>query len=400
MPTTLPSSLVLFSISVVLLQGCTALTTPFTTKNQSSTAAVSTDYDAYYGQPVHTTYQAGNRVRSVKNVRGLGPGSGSVSPLKENAPVRYVVKKGDTLWGVSNRFLKDPSYWPEIWNNNQKVRNPHQLVPGDVLSIHYISNSPTQQQGNAEKLIPTIRITRKGTGEPISTLMPLLSWPRVVSKDDLLGAPYIVAGRDASLLLDGGKKIYVKGLAHSQRGDTYGIYQAGKELIDPESKRLIGTEISYHGQASIVRPDAITTATIEKNTREIRKGDHLIKVDPGSKPLDMPITIPTIKVRGAILSLYDAELISGQYMIATINRGHKAGIRPGYILGVYSPPKLAVDPYQSRLDNYHSKQPVGVRLPPEKVGSMIVYSVSEKFSYALISQSDHEIKNGYKIGNP
>ncbi len=385
-----PASLAILSVSLFMLQGCS---TPYA-KPATTLSSPDVEYDAYYGYPEKNTQ------KDTYYARRVSARDSATSPFKDNAPTRYVVKTGDTLWGISKLFLKDPYYWPEIWNQNQKVRNPHRIYPGDVLTITYGRGSTGPGASSGDKLIPTIRITRKGTGEPISTLAPFLAWPRVVTRNDLTSAPYIVAARDAKLLLETGKHVYIKGLSHAQRGDTYGIYHAGRELHDPETNELLGTEISYHGQVAIVHPDDITTAYIESNTREIRKGDRLIKVNSKPHSLSMPIHTPTNKVRGTIMGLYDADMISGQRMIAVVNRGLRDGIRPGQILGVYSPPRFADDPYEKRLGSFHSKQAVAVKLPPERVGSMIVYQVNDRLSYALINQSDHPIKNGYKIGNP
>lgn len=379
----LPASLTLLSISVLMLQACS---TQYSGKPQPASIPVDVDYDAYYGSP-----EKGSRHK--KNNQAYLEGS---SPFHKNTPTKYVVKKSDTLWGISRKFLKNPAYWPEIWDKNQKVRNPHRIFPGDILYIHH----GKKVAGGKTKLIPTIRVTRKGVGEPISTLAPFLSWPRIISKNDLTSAPYIVAARDAKLLLEDGKKIYIKGLSGSKRGDTYGIYHATKEILDTETNEILGTEISYHGHATIIHPNMLTTGTIEKINREIRKGDRLIKVNPKPIALSMPIHAPTSKVRGIVISLYDASLISGQYMIAVINRGKRDGIRPGQILGVYTPPRYEKDPYDTRLDKFHSKQAIEVKIPPERAGSMIVYNVNQRYSYALINKSETRIKKGYKIGNP
>ena len=389
MKLSLPISLTLLSVTALMLQGCS---TKYTNISKPA-SSLEMEYDAYYGQPERSYGLEHDHARVAKT------GHSSKSPFRQNAPTRYVVKRGDTLWGISRMFLKDPSYWPEIWDKNQKVQNPHRIYPGDILFIHQAGSS-TASTGRGEKLIPTIRVSRKGTGEPISTLAPFLSWPRIISKNDLTSAPYIIAARDAMLLLEKDKDVYIKGLADSRRGDTYGVYHSNGELKDIETGEVLGTEVSYHGRVSIIQPDNVTTARIENSNREIRAGDRLIKVDPKPRALSMPILPPSNKVRGTIMSLYDADIISGQHMIVLINRGSREGIRPGYILGIYSPPRLANDPYEKRLDNWHSKQPISVRLPPERVGSMIVYSVGERFSYGLINKSDHQIKKGFKIGNP
>jgi hypothetical protein len=48
----------------------------------------------------------------------------------------YVIKKGDTLWDLSDEFLKDPYLWPELWQNNQYITNPHLIYPGNSLRLH------------------------------------------------------------------------------------------------------------------------------------------------------------------------------------------------------------------------------------------------------------------------
>ena len=378
-----------FLFSIMLLQGCAIKYDKPNPRPFSS--PVDVEFDRYYGEPIG----AGATNQSARSAF-LGDDK---RLIRANAPKRYTVKKGDTLWDISHKFLTKPSYWPEIWDKNQKVKNPHLIYPGDVLYIYYKGAKPIGNvSGN--KLIPTIRVERHGAGMPIASLAPFLIWPRVVDKDDLTSAPYIVAARDDKLLIETDTTVYVKGLATSLRGETFGVYHPGSELRDPDTNELLGTEIKYHGRVSIITADNISTATVEHAKREIRSGDRLIKVNPHKQSLTAAIRAPKVKVRGTIMGLYDAEILSGERMVALINRGKRDGIREGHILGLYSAPKVVQDPHEKVSAKFHSVKAVDIKLPPERVGTMVVFQATDRLSYGLITESSNAVKKGYKIGNP
>src|SRR5258707_10701022 len=71
--------------------------------------------------------------------------------VKDTAPDRYVVQRGDTLWSIASKFLNDQWRWPEIWRLNQEqIRNPHVINPGDVLVLDRSVSPPTLRIGRGE----------------------------------------------------------------------------------------------------------------------------------------------------------------------------------------------------------------------------------------------------------
>lgn len=384
-------------ISAILLSACDKDTIKKNLSSPSRPAVSQSDnqYDSYYGMPATGSggYHNGPKVkRTVTRTKGV---------LKGDAPLRYKVRKGDTLWGIAYKFLKDPWFWPEIWDKNQRITNPHLIYPGDVL---YIYRGPKQVRGKdivtvTHQMIPQIRVERgDGYGEPISTLAPFLSWPRILDENTINNAPYILDGQDYHLLLEAGKNIYIK----NYRGgplERYAVFSPGKEITDPETGQKIGREVHYGSQVQIEKVGPVSTGRLLNMKREVRIGDRLMNLQNHEHDLRAPMLAPTHKVRGTVISLYDANMVSGTGMIVIINKGKRDGIKPGYVLGVYEPSKRVKDPHASNDKGFLSDSDM-ITLPPERVASAVVYNVSDRLSYALITKSDHAVRNGYKIGNP
>ena len=354
-------------------------------------------YDHAYGMPVKTNpaddYASQSQYRKV------------AIKLKQNAPSRYRVQKGDTLWDISNKFLKDPWFWPEIWDKNQKITNPHLIYPGDLLTIYQTRRKIKQDGRIVEVLSPRIRVERIGSGKPLSALAPFLAWPRVLDKETIERAPYIVDGQNQHLIIENNQTVYIKRLRDRRVGQSYPVFRKNKPLYDPVTGELLGYEVIYTADAKITRhSNSIASATILNSKREVHKGDRLLKNRDEKIILEAPMQAPQHKVRASVLSLYEAHMVSGTGMIITLNAGSTTGIQAGHILGVYKAGKIVNDPYETRqITEYKvlkTNIPVKVHLPPERIATAVVYKVTKKLSYALITQSNHAVKKGYKVGNP
>lgn len=64
---------------------------------------------------------------------GATPSSGGQSSSGGGGQT-YVVKKGDTLWDLAQKFYRNPNKWPKIADAN-KIRNPKLLQIGTKLTI-------------------------------------------------------------------------------------------------------------------------------------------------------------------------------------------------------------------------------------------------------------------------
>ena len=391
------------------LIGCT------TTKNYSETPVVNPNYDRYYGQPQsNPSNHASNSdtfISSIAHDDWDTPQRSSSLELNPNAPDSYTVKKGDTLWDIAGKFLKHPWRWPEIWDNNREIKNPHLIYPGDVISLEngmLSYNGKSLGSRNADdastiKLKPRIRIERTQEsllGEPISTLAAFTFWPKILSAEQVKQAPYIVASQDNSLLIGSEQKIYVRNLRGAQVGQRWAVYHPNKKLKDLSSKRSLGIEAMLAGVIEINTSGELTTATVVESHREIQNGDRVFPLEDPTIQLHATITEPTQKVRADIISMTDIEYLAGNHMAVVINKGKRQGIHEGYVLGVYAPGQVVLDPYQTRKGHYDIVQKQAVRLPPEQVARVVIFKADHQVSYGLIMDASREVKNGYKIGNP
>lgn len=388
----------------VALGGCT------TAKNYSETPIVSPNYDRYYGQPQNNPAARGlNSDTYVSSIANDEPETSKRTSLELNpdAPDSYTVKKGDTLWDIAGKFLKHPWRWPEIWDKNRDIKNPHLIYPGDVIRL---VNGVLSYNGKALggddstiKLKPRIRIERTQEsliGEPISTLAAFTFWPKVLSDDQVNKAPYIVASQDNTLIITQGQKVYVRNLKGARAGQQYAVYHPNKRLEDPATKKSLGVEATLAGIIEVNVEGELATATVIENKHEIENGDRVFPIEDQTIHLTATISEPTHKVRADVISMLDVEYLGGNYMVAVINKGHQHGIHDGYVLGVYSPGKVVTDPYLSRKADYGIVQKQAIELPSEKVSNLVIFKTDAQVSYGLIMDSSREVKNGYKIGNP
>lgn len=368
-------SVLICTASVLVLNGCGA----------NTPAKSSPDpYDSYYGQPNADSRDTTDPVFQYGDI--------VVNP---SAPRTYTVQKGDTLWGIARKFLNTPWYWPEVWDKNQRIQNPHLIYPGDVLTLDYVEGAA------GGKLSPRIRIDRGGReGQPISSLVQFMVWPRVLDESTIDNAPYIIASQDDHSLITEGEKIYVRGLRNVVEGSRCAIFHKNKPLYDTQTNALLGYEVTYSGYSRVERVGEPSTATVLELKREARKGDRLLAPVDETRNLNEPIQAPNFKVRGDVIALFDAEAISGNYMIATINKGYRDSIRVGHTLGIYGKGKTVDDPYLNKKHRSGAQLPVSVELPPEKVANMVIYKVTNNVSYGLILDATREVEKGDKIGNP
>ena len=323
----------------------------------------------------------------------------SVIPVAPDAPERYTVQKGDTLWDISAKFLTDPWYWPEIWHINPHVANPHLIYPGDVLALTWVDGQPRVmvETGGPIRMSPRVRespLSEAINAIPYDRIASFTSRPDVLAAEQVKGAPYVVRGRDQRLVSAQGNDIYVRRFKNSAPGGRYNIYHVGDELKDPDTGDVLGYQGMFTGQADHRQSGDPATLFVVNSARETTEGDILLP-DVVSLNMDFIPRAPATAVDGTIMSVSngDQRTVSGQFDVVVINRGSSQGLAPGNVLAVWE----AGEEVQDKSANSVSRH---VQLPEERIGLVMVFKTYDRLSYGLALESSREIKAGDTARNP
>ncbi len=394
--------IIALTLTAAVLAGCQ------TDRPVMQPAPVATVEPTVEGIPVgdeRTAMEAAIDAGPSSNQYATTPPSGGPA-INPNAPDSYVVKRGDTLWGIAKVFLRDPWYWPEIWQVNPQVQNPHLIYPGDTLRLVYIEGRPTimLQRGDAARVLPRIRsqpLEGAVTTIPYETVAAFMSKPSVLAKEQVKDAPYVLATRDRHVVMANGDTLYARGFsAPVEPGTHYNVVRVGDALRDPDDNRIVGYDGIFTGAGHVTRGGDPTTLIMTESARETEPGDKLFAggVDV---PLDFIPSPPKTKTNGRIMAVSNGVTVIGQYEVVVINRGSADGLAPGNVLAVFQAGEVIRDTANKGFLNEGSRLGAKkVRLPDERTGTFMVFKTFDHLSYGLIMEATDVIRVADLVQNP
>lgn len=354
----------------------------------------------------------------------------SAQNLKADAPDRYTVQRGDTLWGISGRYLDKPWNWPQLWGmNRDQVRNPHRIYPGDVLvldrstgrlSVDTVKLSPSVRREDIAQVVPTI---------PAGAINAFLSRPMVVSELELESAPRIMATEENRVAVGAGNTAFARGLT-KDKGVNWHIYRRGDKLVDPDSGATLGYVAIYLGEARVRQFGDISRIEIVKSTQEIYTDDRLVPVGKELPQFAYVPRSPAGKVQGRVISLQDNLWETGKYFVVALSKGAKDGVEVGNVLALYRSQNAAryslrTSPlfgreglsgndarrtyYEERLTPrdgpiYPVTTPINdadlANLPDDRYGLVMVFRTFDNASFALVMESSRPVALLDVVTNP
>lgn len=338
--------------------------------------------------------------------------------LNPSRPERYTVVPGDTLWDIAGRFLKQPWQWPEIWDDNRQIQNPHWIYPGDVLRLTEVDGKPRllvegrsesqfQDEGPSEvRLSPRIRV---GPPEaaiptiPMNAIRQFLTHPRVVSPEELASAPYVVSLAEEHIVGGAGNRIFVRSI-QSDPGNAYTVYRAGEPYKatyganilgytrvesgrnraqayrDADTGEVLGYEAVYVADAQLEQIGDPATLLITSSNEEVRIGDRLLPFEPEPIRVNFQPHAPNRRISGHIIGVMGGVSQIGQYSVVAIDRGAADGIEIGDVLAIWQKGKVVRDIVGTSYGE-------DIVTPDQNTGLLMVFRTFDRVSYGLVLQA-------------
>jgi LysM repeat protein len=297
-------------------------------------------------------------------------------------PIIYTVKQGDTLWDVSQRFIKDPYYWPNLWSHNPAIGNPHLIYPGQKLRIF---------DGRIE-IIPVGESTSE-VGAAVITPEEILLIPTYggaqsfISNSEVDSLGTLVDTVDNRVMVTTGDTVFLemKDLAATKPGDVYELITLGPKIFHPAREKKFGHQLSDQSigfqtiQLGTVEITEVTptvaVATISNALREIQRGAKLRPYRP--IPDHIPRILADSVLEGYILTDDIGKLAMGQWEVILIDIGSDSGLQVGHELDIYRK--------REATEQADKKKPLV--LPDIDLGDAIVLEVRDGFAEALITRT-------------
>jgi hypothetical protein len=318
--------------------------------------------------------------------------------LKPDAPERYTVVPGDTLWSIAQRYTDSPWRWNELWDlNKDQIKNPHRIYPGNVIVLDRsrsqlavtdtVRLSPrVRAEATAKAAVPSI---------PPAVIEPFLIRPLVIEADGLDKAPIIVATEGGRVVIGAGNRAFVKGTGGAKDGSWF-VYRKGKALVDPDSKTTLGYEATYLGTALTVNAGEPATIELTSATQEVSAGDRLVAAGR-PEPIEYAPRAPAGKINGRVIAIYGGVGQvgeAGRHSIITTNVGKAQGLEVGHVLSLHRPGASVRDASTKARDA------APVKLPDERYGLAFVFRVFDRVSYALVMDVSRPVNALDFVQNP
>ncbi len=327
----------------------------------------------------------------------VSPAQATPVVWRSDRPLRYTVRKGDTLWDISARFLRDPWRWPEVWHANPQVRNPHCIYPGDVLEVAVINGQtvlqPVEPPLPAHRLSPEVRRERWRKPFrpcPMSASPPFSPKPRRWTSRPSRKR-LTCWGRSMLNSSSWASEIACIFVAPTLPSEPFSKWLAIRACAEKsryrKTPRQPGGSSGYDstdsgGRSGGSRDHAKSAGNAGRKSPAARAGSTHYTRSPASRarPADFGSNSPALQ----------CHFPNRSVSIRDPGPGQRRGSGSRSCAHVYRSGAHIPDPVRGEQ----------VALPEEAIGEVLIFRVFEGFSQALIVRSTRSITVGDRVANP
>ncbi len=371
-------------------------------------------YQIYSNKPIRKTVMS--RLLSLILLSLLAMPSGAdVLQLKADSPKDYVVVKGDTLWDISAKFLTSPWRWPELWQVNQQISDPHWIYPGDKISLIYINGKPQLVVNRAKPQLVMTRHGRKVRRAPpiptieLSKIRHYLTQQQIISATKLSELPLLIGSENDSLFYKNNDIIFVN--SSLPVGAQVGIYRRGKQYRSPISDQPLGLEMVLVAKAHVTVDADTSRLKLREVLEQVNNGHFVMALPQQPFPEVFMLQAAAVDIKSVVIDSAKYFRESGINDVVIIDGGHKQGIKQGHVFAIYQPGKvqyinsegMVKDPLTYRtIDKVKSYfvSAYDQKLPNVYRGRLMVFKSFEYLSYALITDVSKPIRSGDELIKP
>ncbi|MEH6530093.1 MAG: LysM domain-containing protein [Photobacterium frigidiphilum] len=317
--------------------------------------------------------------------------------VNKNIPETYIVKKGDTLWGISAYFLDNPWSWPQLWQANVYIQNPHLIYPGDKLHLVWINGRPQLQLKKTVVLSPQIRIKHSAITTLQETwLFPYLAENKLITAKSAAQLPRVLGASDKKGYMSPGDRIWVD--TELLLGTEWWVYRVETDFTrnDETKAKVVSLKEIAKLRTSEIQEN-MSLMMVESFRQEISQNDILLPAPLESADADMnfsPSTAPA-EIQASVLGHLEGHGYIATSQVVVLDRGHLDNLTAGNVLQLFRPGAEVTGgkgnyAYKKAQNWLSAKR----QLSSLHIGEVMVIRPYEYFSLAVVTRSLEPFRAG------
>ena len=308
----------------------------------------------------------------------------------------YTIQKGDTLWGLSKQFNDSPWLWPELWEENDQISNPHWIFPGERIRLYKKSGD---QSITRTEPVQTVAVVPVKPSMEMKTAAPFFVYSAIdrvgfIRKPPVANSGTIFEVQGRKVLISEGDMVYIRPAAGTPSavfipGSRHTVFRYLQPTDERDSAETIGTQHYILGLVEVTKkePDMVI-AKVLKSFRPIQVDDLVMPFSQRQSKIELKASTPGID--GQIISPEEHSALTGDYTLAFIDKGRADNIEVGQQYSIYSQQKLI-------LENNESSSK---RLPPVDFGTLLVLHTEQTTATVIITNAADSIAPGERFRSP